>query len=89
MRTDNASDVTFSAPEISPRRRTPLTPPARPVCAMNLISGHASYHQHILSSAKLRKIRYSLPELYVKSVYLNLFGGKGMKSMKQLGGREL
>jgi len=34
MRTDNVSDVTFSAPETSPRRRTPLTPPARPVCAI-------------------------------------------------------
>jgi len=34
MRTDNVSDVTFSAPETSPRRRTPLTPPAQPVCAI-------------------------------------------------------
>jgi hypothetical protein len=34
MRTENLSDVTFSAPETSPRRRTPLTPPARPVRAI-------------------------------------------------------
>jgi hypothetical protein len=34
MRTDNVSDVTFSAHETSPRRRTPLTPPARLVCAI-------------------------------------------------------
>jgi hypothetical protein len=31
-------------------------------------------NQHILSPAKVRKVRYSLAELYVKSVYLNLFG---------------
>jgi hypothetical protein len=34
MITDNVSHVTFSAPETSPRRRTPLTPTARPVCAI-------------------------------------------------------
>jgi hypothetical protein len=34
MKTDNVSDVTFYAPEKSPRRRNPLTPPARPVCAI-------------------------------------------------------
>jgi hypothetical protein len=34
MRTNNVSDVTFSVPETSPRRRTPLTLPARPVCAI-------------------------------------------------------
>jgi hypothetical protein len=33
-----------------------------------------NYKQPILSSAKLRKVRYSLHEIYVKSVYLNLFG---------------
>jgi hypothetical protein len=32
MRTDNVSDLTFSASETSSRRRTQLTPPARPVC---------------------------------------------------------
>jgi hypothetical protein len=34
MRTDNVSDVTFSAPETSPRRHTTLTPPVRLVCAI-------------------------------------------------------
>jgi hypothetical protein len=34
MRTDNAYDVTFSAPETLPRRRIPLTPPTRLVCAI-------------------------------------------------------
>jgi hypothetical protein len=33
-----------------------------------------NYKQHILSSAKVGKVCYSLPELHVKSVYLNLFG---------------
>jgi hypothetical protein len=33
-----------------------------------------NYKQRILSPAKFRKVCYSLPELYVKSVYLNLFG---------------
>jgi hypothetical protein len=32
-----------------------------------------NYNQHILSPAKLRKVRYSLAELHVKYVYLNLF----------------
>jgi hypothetical protein len=41
--------------------------PLVPVLAPN-------YKQHILSTAKLRKACYSLPELYVKSVYFNLFG---------------
>jgi hypothetical protein len=35
------------------------------------------YKQHILSPSKLRKVCYSLPEIYVKSVYLNLFGYRG------------
>jgi hypothetical protein len=34
MRTDNASDVTFLAPETSLRRHTLLTPPVRLVCAI-------------------------------------------------------
>jgi hypothetical protein len=38
-----------------------------------------NYKQHILSSAKLRKVCYSLPGLYVRSVYLNLFGCRGRK----------
>jgi hypothetical protein len=33
--------------------------------------------QQILSPAKVRKVCYSLAELYVKSVYLNLFGWRG------------
>jgi len=36
-----------------------------------------NYKQHILSPAKVRKVCYSLAELYVKSVYLNLFGWRG------------
>jgi hypothetical protein len=32
------------------------------------------YLIYILSPAKDREVCYSLPELYVKSVYLNLFG---------------
>jgi hypothetical protein len=34
MRTDNMSDVTFSAPKTSSHRRTPLTLPAQPVCVI-------------------------------------------------------
>jgi hypothetical protein len=34
MRADNVYRVTISAPETSPRRRTPLAPPALPVCAI-------------------------------------------------------
>jgi hypothetical protein len=33
--------------------------------------------QHILSSAKLRKVCYSLAELYVTYVYVNLLGCRG------------
>jgi hypothetical protein len=35
------------------------------------------YKQHILSSAKLRTVCYSLPQIYVNSVYFNLFGWRG------------
>jgi hypothetical protein len=43
------------------------------------------YKQHILSPSKLRKVCYSLPEIYVKSIYLNLFGYRGgVKSVKHL-----
>jgi hypothetical protein len=35
------------------------------------------YKQHILSSELLRRVCYSLPELYVRYVYLNLFGCRG------------
>jgi hypothetical protein len=31
------------------------------------------YKQHILSPAEVRKVCYSVPELYVRFVYLNLF----------------
>jgi hypothetical protein len=34
----------------------------------------ASYKQHILPPAEVRKICYSLAEFYVKYGYLNLFG---------------
>jgi hypothetical protein len=37
----------------------------------------AKYKQHILSPAKVRKICYSLAELYVRYVYLNLFTQMG------------
>jgi hypothetical protein len=33
--------------------------------------------QRILSPAKVRRVCYSLAELYVKCVYLNLFGWRG------------
>jgi hypothetical protein len=33
-----------------------------------------NYKQHILSPAEVRKVCYSVAELYVRSVYLNLFG---------------
>jgi hypothetical protein len=36
--------------------------------------------QQILSSDKLRKLCYSLPEIYVKYVYLNLFGWRRLWS---------
>jgi hypothetical protein len=34
MRTENVSDVTFSAPETLPCRRTQLTPPVLPICVI-------------------------------------------------------
>jgi hypothetical protein len=37
----------------------------------------ANYKQHIMLPAKLRKVCYSFPELYVKSVYFNSFGWRG------------
>jgi hypothetical protein len=37
----------------------------------------AYYKQHTLSPTKVRKVRYSFAELYVKRVYLNLFGWRG------------
>jgi hypothetical protein len=35
------------------------------------------YKQHILSPDKFREVCYSLHELYVKFVYMNLFGQRG------------
>jgi hypothetical protein len=40
-----------------------------------------NYKQHILSPAEVRKLCYSLAELYVKCVYLNLFGGRGRRRL--------
>jgi hypothetical protein len=36
-----------------------------------------NFKQHILSLAEVIKVCYSLAELYVKCVYLNLFGWRG------------
>jgi hypothetical protein len=48
-----------------------------------------SYKKHILSPAKVEKLCYSLAELYVESVYFNLFGW-GVKFMKHFkAGRKL
>jgi hypothetical protein len=45
-----------------------------------------NYKQHILSPAKVWKVCYSLAELYVRSVYFNLFGGGGATFMKYFKG---
>jgi hypothetical protein len=47
-----------------------FTHPLVPVLAPN-------YKQHSLSSAKHIKVGYSLAELYVKSLYFNLFWWRG------------
>jgi hypothetical protein len=39
--------------------------------------------QHILSPANVIKVRYSLVELYVKSVYLTLFGWRGGRNVHE------
>jgi hypothetical protein len=36
-----------------------------------------NYKPHILSPAEVTKLCYSLAELYVRSVYLNLLGWRG------------
>jgi hypothetical protein len=41
-----------------------------------------NYKQRILSPAKVRKVCYSLAEIYVKCVYLNLFGWRSVTFMK-------
>jgi hypothetical protein len=41
-----------------------------------------NYKQHILSPAEVRKVCYSLADLYINCVYINLFrwrGGGGCK----------
>jgi hypothetical protein len=40
-------------------------------------TGSELYKQHILSPAKVRNVCYSLAEIYVKSVYLDLFRWRG------------
>jgi hypothetical protein len=60
-------------------------------CTYRLVPVLASnYKQHILSPAKVRKVCFSLAELCVKCVYLNLFGWRGATFMKHFkGGRKL
>jgi hypothetical protein len=36
-----------------------------------------NYKQHILSPTEVRKVCYLLAEIYVKSLYFNLFGWRG------------
>jgi hypothetical protein len=52
----------------------------------HLVSAHSpNYKRQILLSVRLRKVCYSLPEIYVKSVYLIVILAEGvMKSMKHL-----
>jgi hypothetical protein len=45
-----------------------------------------NYKQHILSPAKVRKVCYSLAELYVRFFYLNLFGGGGSEILETFKG---
>jgi hypothetical protein len=40
-----------------------------------------NYEQHILSPAEVRKVCYSLAELYIKCVYLNLFEWRGAQRL--------
>jgi hypothetical protein len=40
-----------------------------------------NYKQHILSPANVRKVCYSLDELYVGCVYLNVFGCSGARGL--------
>jgi hypothetical protein len=51
-----------------------------------------NYKQHILSPAKVTKVCYSLVELYVECVYLNLFRWSGAWRLLNIvggGGRNL
>jgi hypothetical protein len=46
-----------------------------------------NYKEHILSPAEVKKVYYLLTEIYVRFVYLNLFGRKGcVKFMKHFKG---
>jgi hypothetical protein len=45
------------------------------ICLVSVLTSNNK--QHILSPANVIKVCYSLGELYVKSVYLNLFGWSG------------
>jgi hypothetical protein len=45
--------------------------------------------QHILSPAKVRKVCYSLAELYVTSVYFNLIGWRGREFIKPFKGAQV
>jgi hypothetical protein len=47
-----------------------------------------NYKQHNLSPAEVSKVRYSLAELYVIPVYLNLLGCWGMKFVKHFKGEQ-
>jgi hypothetical protein len=44
--------------------------------------GSELYKQHILSQQKVRNVCYSLAEIYVKSVYLDLFRWRGREVRK-------
>jgi hypothetical protein len=47
-----------------------------------------NYKQHTFSPAKVRKVCYSLAEIYVRSVYLNLFRWTEVNFMKHLRGAQ-
>jgi hypothetical protein len=55
---------------------SPVRPPGTILTELLVPKLAPNYKLHILSPAKVRKVRYSLAELYVRYVYLNLFGWK-------------
>jgi hypothetical protein len=61
-------------------------PLVQPVVRLVLVLA-PNYKQHILSPVEVRKLCYSLAELYVKFVYLNLFRWKGAQAVKVWGPR--
>jgi hypothetical protein len=61
-------------------------PVVQPVVRLVLVLA-PNCKQHILSPVKVRKLCYSLAELYVKFVYLNLFRWKGAQGVKVWGPR--